>query len=123
MEAGQLSIVFPKDSKLPSIDAGDRVSLQTQGTVVHTELGLATIGSVPPSEASAPLESIAPVTLPGITVPVIAYDADIRAAHVDLPAHGRAEVTSNVRTTLGECLWTAVTSSPLWPGNAGKENR
>ncbi|NKR12688.1 zinc metalloprotease [Paenarthrobacter ureafaciens] len=123
LEAGQLSIVFPKDSKLPSIEAGDRVSLQAQGTVVHTELGLATVGSLPPSEANAPLESIAPVTLPGITVPVIAYDAEIRAAHADLPAHGRAEVTSNVRTTLGEYLWNAVTSSPLWPGNAGKENR
>lgn len=123
LEAGQLSIVFPNDSKLPSIEAGDRVSLQTQGPLVHTELGLATVGSLPPSEADAPLESIAPVTLPGITVPVLAYDAEIRAAHADLPAHGRAEVTRNVRTTLGEYLWTAVTSSPLWPGNAGKEDR
>ena len=78
MEAGQLSIVFPNDSKLPSIEAGDRVSLQTQGPLVHTELGLATVGSLPPSEADAPLESIAPVTLPGITVPVLAYDAEIR---------------------------------------------
>ena len=120
---GQLSIVFPKDSKFPAIEEGDRVSLQTQGTVVHTELGSATVGSLPPSEANAPLESVAPVTLPGITVPVVSYDADIRAAHADLPAHGRAEVTSHSRTTLGERIWTTVMSSPLWLTDAGKEDR
>lgn len=120
---GQLSIVFPKDSKFPAIEEGDRVSLQTQGTVVHTELGSATVGSLPPSGANAPLESVAPVTLPGITVPVVSYDADIRAAHPDLPAHGRAEVTSHSRTMLGERIWTTVMSSPLWLTDAGKEDR
>ena len=118
-----MSIVFPRDSKLPPIEEGDRVSLQTQGTVVHTELGSATVGSLPPSEANAPLESVAPVTLPGITVPVVSYDVDIRAAHADLPAHGRAEVTSHSRTTLGERIWTTVMSSPLWLTDAGKEDR
>lgn len=123
LSGGQLSIVFPADTKVPAIHEGDRVSLQSQGTVVHTELGLATVSSLPPSEANAPLESIAPVTLPGLTVPVVSFDADIRTSNSDLPAHGRAEITSHARATLGEWIWTTLTSSPLWPGGAGKESQ
>ena len=112
---GRLNIVTPAGSTHGAFADGDRVSLQSQGLVIHRELGMATIGSLPPSLSNAPLESLVPVTFGGLAVPVLSYDADIRANGL-LPPSGRAEVTSHRQLSLGEWLGDAVATSPLWPG-------
>lgn len=112
---GRLGIVVPADSPGPAPTVGARVSLQTQGLLFHQELGLATIGSLPPSESKAPMETVVPVTFPGIKLPVISYDAGLVEGG-QLPAYGRAEVSSTERVGLGEWLWRSVANSPLWPG-------
>lgn len=112
---GHVSIVVPAGSPAPVFADGDRVSLQSQGLLFHDELGVATMGSLPPSDSKAPLETLVPATLPGLKLPVVAYDAELRSGG-PLPAYGRAEVSSTERVSLGEWLWNAMTNSPLWPG-------
>ncbi|MFI2564129.1 daptide biosynthesis intramembrane metalloprotease [Paenarthrobacter sp. NPDC018779] len=113
---GRLNIVIPVGSTLAKLAEGDRVSLQSQGLVIHRELGMATIGSLPPSLSKAPLEALVPVTFGGLAVPALSYDADVRASGY-LPSSGRAEITSHVQLSLGAWLWKAISTSPLWPGD------
>nr|WP_281450851.1 daptide biosynthesis intramembrane metalloprotease [Paenarthrobacter nitroguajacolicus] len=111
---GRVHLVAVEGSTDFAPNEGDRVSLQTQGMVIHRQLGLATLGSLPPSEVKAPLEALVPVTLAGVNLTVIAYDADLQTGG-PLPAAGRAEVTSSKAMRLVEWLWTSVTTSPLLP--------
>lgn len=111
---GELKIVAPPDTSENTIAPGDTVSLKSQGMVIHEELARATIGAEPPSNSTAPMETIIPVALPGTNVPVRAYQGHLEGS-ADLPAAGRAEVTSQRVLGLGEWLWNIAANSPLWP--------
>jgi putative peptide zinc metalloprotease protein len=116
---GELKIVTPIESSAQTIAPGDRVTLKSQGMVVHEELAQATIGAEPSSNSMAPMETIVPVTFPGTNVPVRAYLGRLEGS-ASLPVYGRAEVTSQREMRLGEWLWDAASNSPLWPGNFGQ---
>ncbi|WP_028265498.1 daptide biosynthesis intramembrane metalloprotease [Arthrobacter sp. MA-N2] len=116
---GELKIVTPNGSPVQAIAPGDAVTLKSQGMVVHEELARATIGAEPPSNSTAPLETILPVTLPGTNVPVLAYQGCLEGS-ADLPVSGRAEVTSKRVLGLGEWLWSTASNSPLWPDGFGQ---
>jgi putative peptide zinc metalloprotease protein len=119
---GELKIVAPIESPAQAIAPGDRVTLKSQGMVVHEELAQATIGTEPPSNSIAPVETIVPVTFPSTNVPVRAYPGRLEGS-VSLPVSGRAEVTSQREMRLGEWLWDAASNSPLWPGNFGQATK
>nr|WP_246036220.1 daptide biosynthesis intramembrane metalloprotease [Sinomonas susongensis] len=116
---GELRIVVPVDSSAGSIDPGDRVALQSQGMVIHADLARATIGTEPPSDSSAPLDALIPVTLADTTIPVRAYPARVEAPG-SLPTRGRAEVTSQKEVFLGEWLCDSVSSSLPWAVGRGQ---
>ena len=111
---GELKIVVPIESSAQDIAPGDKVTLRSQGMVLHEELGQAIIGAEPSSNATAPIDSILPATFPGVTVPVRAYLGRLEGS-LSLPASGRAEVTGQGTMRLGEWLWGAALNSPLWP--------
>ncbi|XAS71612.1 daptide biosynthesis intramembrane metalloprotease [Micrococcaceae bacterium Sec5.1] len=117
----QLLIVTPNGSSDGALEPGDSVTLQSQGMVIHENLGHATIGEHPPSSSSAPVDTIVPVALAGTTLPVLAYVGVVEES-TSLPASGRAEVTSRRQTNLGEWLWQAISHSPLWPGQAERDD-
>ncbi|MHC6222366.1 daptide biosynthesis intramembrane metalloprotease [Arthrobacter sp. MMS24-S77] len=119
---GELKIVTPIESPAQAIAPGDRVTLKSQGMVVHEELAQATVGTEPPSNSIAPVETIVPVTFPNTNVPVRAYPGRLEGS-VSLPVSGRAEVTSQKEMRLGEWLWDAASNSPLWPGNFGQATK
>ncbi|GAA4025073.1 hypothetical protein GCM10023063_01690 [Arthrobacter methylotrophus] len=116
---GELKIVTPNESPVQAIVPGDAVTLKSQGMVIHEELARATIGAEPPSNSTAPMETIIPVTLPGTNVPVLAYQGRLEGS-ADLPLSGRAEVTSKRVVRLGEWLWSTASNSPLWPDGFGQ---
>ena len=117
----QLLIVTPNGASDGALEPGDSVTLQSQGMVIHENLGRATIGEHPPSSSTAPVDTIVPLALAGTTLPVLAYVGQVEES-TSLPASGRAEVTSRSQTTLGEWLWQAVPHSPLWPGQPERED-
>ncbi|MGF6834173.1 putative peptide zinc metalloprotease protein [Paenarthrobacter sp. TE4293] len=115
---GQLTIVAPVEGPHGAISAGDRVTLQSQGMIIHENLGRAAVGDQPPSTSMAPLDTLVPIALAGDTLPAMAFGAKLESG-TNLSSSGRAEVTSQQETSLGEWLWTSITASPLWPGQAG----
>ncbi|WP_232481411.1 hypothetical protein [Arthrobacter sp. YN] len=115
---GQLKIVMPVQGPSQALSPGDTVTLQSQGMILHENLGRATIGDQPPSNSMAPLDTLVPVALAGDTLPVMAFSGHLESG-MNLSSSGRAEVASQHETSLGEWLWASITSSPLWPGQAG----
>ncbi|MGO4588008.1 daptide biosynthesis intramembrane metalloprotease [Paenarthrobacter sp. 2TAF44] len=118
---GQLLIVTPNGASDGALEPGDSVTLQSQGMVIHENLGRATIGEHPPSLSTAPVDTIVPIALAGTALPVLAYVGQVEES-TSLPASGRAEVTSRSQTTLGEWLWKAISHSPLWPGQPERDD-
>ncbi|BCW07998.1 daptide biosynthesis intramembrane metalloprotease [Arthrobacter sp. NtRootA1] len=118
---GQLLIVTPSEAEDHSLEQGDNVALQSQGMIFHENLGRASIGDHPPSSSMAPVDAIVPIALADTTLPVLAYAGQVEES-TSLPASGRAEVTSQRQTNLGEWLWQAVSRSPLWPGQPERGN-
>jgi len=116
---GELRVVAPLQDSGRAFVPGDHVTLQSQGMIIHENLGRATIGNQPPSNAMAALDTIAPVALAGNNLPVRAYPSELDSG-INLSPSGRAEVTSQQETSLGEWLWDAAVNSPLWPGQAGQ---
>lgn len=117
-QGGQLKIVMPVQGPSQALSPGDAVTLQSQGMILHENLGRATIGDQPPSNSMAPLDTLVPVALAGDTLPVIAFSGRLESG-TNLSSSGRAEVASHHETSLGEWLWESITSSPLWPWHAG----
>ncbi len=111
---GELRVVTPVQDPHQSLLPGDQVTLQSQGMIIHENLGQATIGDRSPSNSMAPLDTIAPIALAGDTLPVLAYGGELESG-TNLSSAGRAEVTSQRQTSLGEWLWDSVMNSPLWP--------
>ncbi|WP_445931644.1 daptide biosynthesis intramembrane metalloprotease [Paenarthrobacter nitroguajacolicus] len=116
---GVLQIVMPPEAAGRTLSPGDEVTLQSQGMIFHEKRGSATIGDHPPSRSLAPLDTIVPIALEGNSLPVLAYPGEVKEAR-DLPPSGRAEVTSQRQSSLGEWLWNAAVTSPLWPGGTGQ---
>ncbi|MDO6144877.1 zinc metalloprotease [Paenarthrobacter aurescens] len=116
---GELRVVAPLQASGKAFAPGDRVTLQSQGMIIHENLGRATIDDAPPSNSMAPLDTIAPINLPGNTLPVVAYPSELESG-MNLSTSGRAEVTSQHELSLGEWLWDAAVNSPLWPGQPGQ---
>jgi putative peptide zinc metalloprotease protein len=112
---GQLLIVTSNQAADQSLEPGDSVTLQSQGMIIHQNLGRATIGDHAPSSTMAPVDTIVPIALADTTLPVLAYVGQVEGSPT-LPASGRAEVTSGRQTNVGEWLWQAISDSPLWPG-------
>ncbi|MBP2268997.1 putative peptide zinc metalloprotease protein [Pseudarthrobacter sp. PvP004] len=116
---GQLLIVAPLQGSDQAFEPGDHVTLQSQGMIIHENLGQATLGDQPPSNSLAPLDTIAPIALAGNNLPVLAYPSQLESG-INLSYSGRAEVKSQRETSLGEWLWDAAINSPLWPGPSGQ---
>ncbi|MBT2586667.1 daptide biosynthesis intramembrane metalloprotease [Arthrobacter sp. ISL-95] len=116
---GDLLVVAPLQGSGKAFVPGDRVTLQSQGMIIHENLGRATIGAPPPSNSMAALDTLAPVALAGNTLPVLAYPSELESG-MNLSSSGRAEVTSQQEMSLGEWLWDAAVNSPLWPGQSGQ---
>ncbi|KUM35233.1 daptide biosynthesis intramembrane metalloprotease [Arthrobacter sp. EpRS71] len=116
---GQLHVVTPQQGSGKAFEPGDRVTLQSQGMIIHEELGQATIGDPPPSNSMAALDTMAPIVVAGNNLPVLAYPSELESG-VNLSSSGRAEVTSQRELRLGEWLWETVINSPLWPGQSGQ---
>lgn len=114
---GQLSIVVPLEGSAYALSPGDHVTLQSQGMIIHENLGRATVGEQPPSKSAAPLDTLVPVALKGDSLPVLAFPARLESG-TNLSISGRAEVTSQQQSSLGEWLWDSVTTSPLWPAHS-----
>ncbi|MGA8788249.1 MAG: daptide biosynthesis intramembrane metalloprotease [Paenarthrobacter sp.] len=117
-QGGQLKIVMPVQGPFGVLAPGDQVTLQSQGMIIHENLGRATIGDQPPSNSMAPLDTLVPVAFPGDPVPVLTFSSEL-VSGTNLATAGRAEVASQHETSLGEWLWATITSSPLWPGQTG----
>jgi putative peptide zinc metalloprotease protein len=115
---GELCIVTPVGSNEAELEPGDSVTLQSQGVVIHENLGRATIGDRPASNAMAPLNTVVPIALAGNTLPMVCYHSAMEGSF-SLPSSGRAEISSHNHTSLGAWLIQAITRSPLWPGHAG----
>ncbi|MFW0772935.1 daptide biosynthesis intramembrane metalloprotease [Paenarthrobacter nitroguajacolicus] len=115
---GELRIVAPIQSGR-TLEPGDRVTLQSQGMIIHEHLGRATVGEQPPSNSMASLDTIAPIALSGNNLPVLAYPGQLESG-INLASSGRAEVTSQRVTSLGEWLWDVARNSPLWPAQSGQ---
>ncbi|WOH18066.1 daptide biosynthesis intramembrane metalloprotease [Paenarthrobacter sp. GOM3] len=111
---GQLSVVIPLEGSSYVPSPGDHVTLQSQGMIIHENLGRATLGEQPPSTSMAPLDTLVPVALEGDSLPVLAFPARLESG-TNLSSSGRAEITSQHQSSLGEWLWDSVTKSPLWP--------
>ncbi|MEI2278310.1 M50 family metallopeptidase [Paenarthrobacter ilicis] len=111
---GELNIVVPMGSPGAGFTAGDHVTLQSQGMIIHENLGHATLGDQPPSDISAPLDTVVPVALDQPSIPAVAYAATLESG-INLSSSGRAEIVSQHPTSLGQWLRDALTSSPLWP--------
>ncbi|SDW75384.1 putative peptide zinc metalloprotease protein [Arthrobacter sp. cf158] len=118
-QSGQLKIVTPVQGSNGTLSSGDHVTLQSQGMIIHENLGRATITGQPPSNSMAPLDTLVPVALAGDNLPSVAFVAELESG-TNLSSSGRAEVASKHQTSLGEWLWTSITTSPLWPGQAGQ---
>ncbi len=117
-QGGQLKIVMPVQGPFGVLAPGDQVTLQSQGMIIHENLGRATIGDQPPSNSMAPLDTLVPVAFPGDPVPVLTFSSEL-VSGTNLATAGRAEVASQHETSLGEWLWATITNSPLWPGQTG----
>ncbi|WP_284978089.1 daptide biosynthesis intramembrane metalloprotease [Arthrobacter sp. fls2-241-R2A-200] len=111
---GELRIVVPLEASNQHLDAGDHVALQSQGMIIHRNLGTATVGDQPPSNSTAPLETVVPVHFGRTSLAVAAYPGILTNA-ANLPASGRAVVESQRQTTLAQWLWETAADSPLWP--------
>jgi putative peptide zinc metalloprotease protein len=116
---GELFVVATLQGSGKAFEPGDHVTLQSQGMIIHETLGQATIGDPPPSNSMAALDTIAPIALAGNNLPVLAYPSELESG-INLSSAGRAEVTSQHETSLGEWLWHAALNSPLWPGQSGQ---
>ena len=116
---GELRIVAPLQDSGKAFLPGDHVTLQSQGMIIHENLGSATIGDPPPSNSIAPLDTIAPIALAGNNLPVTAYPGELESG-INLSSSGRAEVTSQRETSLGKWLWDTALNSPLWPDQSGQ---
>ncbi|MGO4145249.1 daptide biosynthesis intramembrane metalloprotease [Paenarthrobacter sp. YAF11_1] len=116
-QGGQLKIVMPAQGPSRALSPGDTVTLQSQGMILHENLGRATIGDQPPSNSMAPLDTLVPVAIAGDTLPVMAFSGHLESG-TNLSSSGRAEVTSQRQSSLGEWFWASITTSPLWPGQA-----
>ncbi len=114
---GELKIVMPVQGLSRALSPGDTVTLQSQGMILHENLGRATIGDQPPSNSMAPLDTLVPVAIAGDTLPVMAFSGHLESG-TNLSSSGRAEVTSQRQSSLGEWFWASITTSPLWPGQA-----
>ncbi|MCR1161683.1 M50 family metallopeptidase [Paenarthrobacter sp. UW852] len=111
---GELNIVVPLEGSADALSAGDSVTLQSQGMIIHENLGRATVGDQPPSKSKAPLYTLVPVALGGDYLAVLAFPSQLESG-TNLSTSGRAEITSQQQSSLGEWLWDSVTASPLWP--------
>ncbi|BCW37716.1 hypothetical protein StoSoilA2_37720 [Arthrobacter sp. StoSoilA2] len=111
---GQLLIVTSNQAADQSLEPGDSVTLQSQGMIIHQNLGRAIIGDHPPSSTMAPVDTVVPIALADTTLPVLAYVGQLEGS-ATLPASGRAEVISRRQTNVAEWLWQAISHSPLWP--------
>ncbi|MCM0616012.1 M50 family metallopeptidase [Paenarthrobacter sp. TYUT067] len=116
---GELNIVASLQGSGAAFEPGDHVTLQSQGMIIHENLGRATIGDPPPSNAMAALDTIAPVALAGNNLPVLAYPSELESG-MNLSSSGRAEVTSQREMSLGEWLLDTAMNSPLWPVQSGQ---
>ena len=116
-QGGQLKIVMPAQGPSRALSPGDTVTLQSQGMILHENLGRATIGDQPPSNSLAPLDTLVPVAIAGDTLPVMSFSGHLESG-TNLSSSGRAEVTSQRQSSLGEWLWASITTSPLFPGQA-----
>jgi putative peptide zinc metalloprotease protein len=112
--AGELRIVTPIESS-SQVNPGDHVALTSQGMFFHELVARATIGTSPPSESTAPLQTIVAVTYPGTDVSFRAYPGDLEHAG-PIATSGRAEISTQNATSLGQWLWNSTANSPLWPG-------
>ncbi|MEO3941701.1 daptide biosynthesis intramembrane metalloprotease [Paenarthrobacter nicotinovorans] len=120
-QGGQLKIVMPVQGPSGVLAPGDQVTLQSQGMIIHENLGRATIGDQSPSNSMAPLDTLVPVAFPGDPVPVLTFSSEL-VSGTNLASAGRAEVLSQREIRLGEWLWASITASPLWPGQTGAQS-
>ncbi|MEV7606780.1 daptide biosynthesis intramembrane metalloprotease [Paenarthrobacter sp. NPDC089322] len=116
---GELHVVVPLQGADDPLRPGDQVTLQSQGMIIHQNLGRATIRDQPPSTSLAPLAAVLPIALEENNLPVVAYAATGEGGP-NLPPAGRAEVVGQRQTSLGEWLWNTATNSPLWPPQSGQ---